>query len=162
MTSTGAVRVEQVPWLVGVAGRAPSLHNSQPWRFCYEDGLIELHPDRSRQVRFCDPVGRELVLSCGAALFTLQVAIASRGARPLVDVLPEPDRPDLLARVDLEPHAAPGARRPRCSTRSTAGTPTVRASPADRRRRRSERPGSAPPSVAGRGCRCWTTCTPAA
>lgn len=109
MTSTGAIRVEQVPWLVGIAGRAPSLHNSQPWRFCYEDGRIELHADRSRQIRFSDPLGRELVLSCGAALFTLQVAIASRGARPLVDVLPEPDRPDLLARVDLELHAPPGA-----------------------------------------------------
>jgi len=98
-----------VPWLVATAGRAPSLHNSQPWRFTTGDGLVELWADRTRWPRFADPSGRELHLSCGAALLTLQVALRSLGREPVVDLLPDPGSPDLLARVGAGAGASVGA-----------------------------------------------------
>ncbi len=48
---------------------APSLHNSQPWRFRIHDGGIDVFTDRRRQLDLIDPVGRELLLSVGAAVF---------------------------------------------------------------------------------------------
>ncbi len=52
-----------------LAVRAPSVHNSQPWRWRFDGGTLELFADRSRQLPATDPQGRGLVLSCGAALF---------------------------------------------------------------------------------------------
>lgn len=105
-----AVPSELVEWLVETAGRAPSLHNSQPWRFVHAaDGQLELWADRSRWIRFTDPAGRELVLSCGAALFTLEVALRARGATAVIDLLPEAASPDLLARVGTREGPPPNA-----------------------------------------------------
>ncbi len=90
--------------LIGAAGAAPSIHNTQPWRFRITDDLIELHGDPDRMLWVADPRGRALHLSCGAALFNLKLAIRMLGAKPLVWPLPDPQRePTLLASVQLEP-----------------------------------------------------------
>jgi nitroreductase len=81
------------------AGLAPSLHNSQPWRFRVTAAGIELHADPERRLRVADPSGRELRLACGAALFNLRLALAGHGIRPLVTLLPEPSVPELVAVV---------------------------------------------------------------
>jgi hypothetical protein len=57
--------------------------------------------DRSRALPVADPDDRELVLSCGAALYHLRLALAFYGVATVVDRYPDPDEPDLLARVSL-------------------------------------------------------------
>src|ERR1022692_1120584 len=88
--------------LISAAGAAPSIHNTQPWRFRAMGDLIEVHGDPDRMLWVADPLGRALHLSCGAALFNLRLAIRMTGAKPLVWPLPDPDRePTLLASVQL-------------------------------------------------------------
>jgi nitroreductase len=91
---------DQVGYLITTATRAPSVHNTQPWRFKVSEDAIELYADPRRKLRV-DPAGREMLISCGAALFGLRLAIRSLGYQPLVGLLPDPDRLRLLARVRL-------------------------------------------------------------
>ena len=93
--------------LVAAASRAPSSHNTQPWRWVAAgDGRrLELYADRSQALPVNDPHGRELVISCGAALFALRVAAAQEGTGALVEPFPDAD-PDHLATVHLT--GAPG------------------------------------------------------
>ncbi|MEV0842441.1 nitroreductase [Actinocatenispora sera] len=79
--------------------RAPSLLNTQPWRWRVHDGSAELWADRSRQLTSIDPDGRLLILSCGIALHHAMVALTIIGHRPQVDVRPDATTPDLLAVV---------------------------------------------------------------
>lgn len=90
---------EQLRHMVGYAVLAPSAHNSQPWRFHVSDAGIELHADRARGLPVSDPDGRELTISCGAALFFLRVAVRRFGHMDRVHLFPDPARPDLLALV---------------------------------------------------------------
>jgi hypothetical protein len=88
--------------LIGAAGAAPSIHNTQPWRFRVCGDVLEVHGDPDRMLWVADPRGRALHLSCGAALFNLRLAIRMLGAKPLVWPLPDPDgEPTLLASVQL-------------------------------------------------------------
>jgi hypothetical protein len=80
---------EQAGYLIRVAARAPSVHNTQPWRFKVGEDAIELYADRCRQLR-TDPVGREMLISCGAALYGLRLAVRSLDRRPLVELFPDP------------------------------------------------------------------------
>jgi len=94
----------QVGYLAGVAGRAPSLHNTQPWRFTLSGDAVELHADASRQLTI-DAGGREMLISCGAALYGLRLAVRSLGYLPEVELLPAHPVPRPLARVRLGPAA---------------------------------------------------------
>jgi hypothetical protein len=78
----------QAKYLIGTAARAPSVHYSQPWRFRVGEYVIELYADPGRKLRV-DPVGREVLISRGAALFGLQLAVRSLGYQPIVDLLPD-------------------------------------------------------------------------
>jgi nitroreductase len=89
---------EQAGYLISMAARAPSVHNTQPWRFKVGPQAIELYADTSRKLRV-DPLGREMLISCGAAVFGLRLAVRSLGYLPAVELLPEPARLRLLARV---------------------------------------------------------------
>lgn len=89
--------------LVGLACQAPSVHNTQPWRWHIEGPVVELYADLSRQLTESDPTGRNLLLSCGAALHHLRVAAAAHGCSVTVERLPDARRPALLARVTLGP-----------------------------------------------------------
>jgi nitroreductase len=88
-----------VATVVGTAARAPSLHNTQPWEFRVIDDLIELHADPDRLLAQIDPVGRELTISCGAALFGLRLGLRQLGCVPAVQLWPDPTQPWLVARV---------------------------------------------------------------
>lgn len=79
------------------AVRAPSVHNTQPWRFVVDPPFVEVHLDRERVLVVADPGAREARMSCGAALFNLRLAIQAGGRGVVVDLLPDPDRLDLLA-----------------------------------------------------------------
>lgn len=84
---------------VRTATTAPSLHNSQPWLFRIRGSRIEMYADPTRRLDVVDPDGREQLISVGAAVFTLRLAIRRAGFGCDVDLLPDPDRPDLVARV---------------------------------------------------------------
>jgi nitroreductase len=90
----------QASYLIATAARAPSVHNTQPWLFRVGEDAIELHADVLRKLRV-DPLGREMLISCGAALFGLRLAVRSLGYLPVVELLPDPAQLRLLARVRL-------------------------------------------------------------
>jgi nitroreductase len=97
---TGAVaRGDTLSRAVEHALRAPSVHNTQPWRWRIGDDVVELHADRARHLTATDPDRRDLLISCGAALHHLRVALAGLGLATTTERLPDPDRADLLARV---------------------------------------------------------------
>ncbi|MFI0412411.1 Acg family FMN-binding oxidoreductase [Actinomadura sp. 3N508] len=82
---------------------APSVHNTQPWRFGVRGSRISLSADPDRRLDVADPEGREMLISCGAALYNLRLSLRAHGFAPVVRLLPDPDRPHLLADVHLEP-----------------------------------------------------------
>jgi nitroreductase len=88
---------------------APSVHNTQPWRFRVDGSTIEILADRGRRLEVLDPHGRELFLSLGAAILNLRVAMLARGRLPVMRLLPEPAEPDLVARISLGPPTQPPA-----------------------------------------------------
>lgn len=94
------IPAEQVGYLLSTAARAPSVHNTQPWRFRINPYDIELFADPRRKLR-SDPLGREMLVSCGAALLGLRLAIRSFGYQPVVTLLPDPQRLRLLARIKM-------------------------------------------------------------
>lgn len=80
---------------------APSSHNSQPWLFHLRQNQLELYADRRRACHVVDPNDRELILSCGCALYHLRCALRHFGYYGAVDVFPEREDADLIARVSL-------------------------------------------------------------
>jgi hypothetical protein len=99
-------QVKQV--LLEAATRAPSVHNSQPWRFAVGPRRVAVHADPERQLRVADAPGRALLVSCGAAVMNLRVAAEHLGFHPRVRVLPAPEDPTLVAVLDVD-HRHPGA-----------------------------------------------------
>jgi nitroreductase len=97
--TTHAPARSEVERAVSFGVRAPSIHNTQPWRWVYRARVLELFADRSRQLPALDPDGRSMLLSCGAALELARLGFAAAGWRTEVDRLPDPDHPDLLARI---------------------------------------------------------------
>jgi len=99
---TSPLTLTEVRALVAAAGMAPSVFNTQPWSFRLRGATIELHADLARMLRgSIDPDGRQLVVSCGAALLNLRVAAAHLGRPVQVDLVPQPEHETLLARVDF-------------------------------------------------------------
>ncbi|MEV6966035.1 nitroreductase [Hamadaea sp. NPDC051192] len=90
-----------------VALNAPSIFNTQPWRWVVQEDSMQLWADRARQLLVADPDGRLLTVSCGAALHHARVALAVAGHAADVRTLPDPAEPDLLAEVRLGDAADP-------------------------------------------------------
>jgi len=84
-----------------LATRAPSVHNSQPWRWRIGRDGLDLFADPSRHLPHTDPDRRDLLLSCGAALHHCTVALAALGWHARVHRLPDADNPDHLAALEL-------------------------------------------------------------
>jgi hypothetical protein len=101
---TKRIPARTVTAMLATAARAPSVHNTQPWRFAVGSHAIDLYADPARKLRQ-DRGGREVLISCGAALFGLRLAVRELGHLPAVSLFPEPSRPSLLARVALGPEA---------------------------------------------------------
>src|SRR5207302_588960 len=91
---------------VEAAVRAPSLHNTQPWRFRLRDGALEVLADQRRRLPAADPDGWALRIACGAAVLNARLAFAVAGCPAELRLRPDPEQPDLLARL------TPGAGRP--------------------------------------------------
>jgi nitroreductase len=102
-----AAGTELTAQVVAATVWAPSVNNTQPWRFgVYRHG-IDVYADPGRQLAIADPHGREMLISCGAALFTARLAVRGVGYIPEADVLPDPAEPMLIARVSWAHEVAP-------------------------------------------------------
>ena len=103
MTSTRLVPVDTLHEIVEIAARAPSVHNTQPWRWRGGSHTLELYADTARQLprhrsRRAQPHPQ---LRCGPAPRPGRGG-GARVADPVVRH-PDPRPPDLLARLDLSP-----------------------------------------------------------
>ncbi|TCC16069.1 Acg family FMN-binding oxidoreductase [Kribbella sindirgiensis] len=93
--------------LLAAAVAAPSMHNTQPWRFEVEGHVIDVYLDGSRTLPAEDPTGRAMRIAAGAATFNLRCAAENLGYGTWFGLAPYPrEEPDLLARIVLEPTAA--------------------------------------------------------
>ncbi|WP_432417533.1 Acg family FMN-binding oxidoreductase [Actinoplanes solisilvae] len=81
------------------ASHAPSIHNTQPWRWWAHGDHLELFLDESRTLAVADPDRRLAILSCGAALHHALVSLAADGRHATVTRLPDKARPTHLATV---------------------------------------------------------------
>lgn len=93
--------VQRLRFALKYAILAPSNYNSQPWLFRIVGDDVEVYADRRRGLAVIDPDDRELLMSCGAAIYNLRVAIRHFGAEPIVRLFPDLDDPDLLAFVRM-------------------------------------------------------------
>ena len=87
--------------LLTAAALAPSMHNTQPWRFEVGPTSVRVYRDLERWLRVGDPNKSALYMSLGAAVLNLRVAAAELGRLPHVAMLPDPNVPDLVARLEL-------------------------------------------------------------
>ncbi|MFI2489244.1 Acg family FMN-binding oxidoreductase [Promicromonospora kroppenstedtii] len=97
-------RVERV---LRAGASAPSVFNTQPWRVTLAGDVVILRADTSRQLRHADPHGREMLISCGAFLFNVRAAARRESLTVAAAVLPDPDDPLLVARLELRPGRDP-------------------------------------------------------
>ena len=87
-----------------LATRAPSVHNTQPWRWRVGDTCLDLFCQPDMQLHSTDPDARDLIVSCGVALHHCVVALASMGWQAKVSRFPDPEDPRHLATIEVAPH----------------------------------------------------------
>lgn len=90
---------------LSLAVRAPSIHNSQPWRWRVGENSVHLYADRPPHLSNTDPGGRELLISCGAALNHCVIALSALGWRSVVHRFPNPAEPLHLAAIEMHRRA---------------------------------------------------------
>jgi hypothetical protein len=83
------------------AGQAPSLHNSQPWRWLAHSDVLDLRLEPRRVLGTTDPEAQLAVLSCGTALHHARIELAASGWQTTVRRLPDPADTDHLARLQI-------------------------------------------------------------
>ncbi|OOK72180.1 nitroreductase family protein [Mycobacterium kansasii] len=142
---------------VELACHAPSLHNSQPWRWLADSTAVDLFLDPHRLVTSADSSGREAVISCGALLDHFQVAMAAAGWNAAVDLFPNPNDLDHLASIDFAPMdyvTQPGVTGP---TRYCVAEPTGVHSGRQANGRHWNPCCAAPSKTTGSSSRYWPT-----
>jgi nitroreductase len=97
---------ETIEKVLSLATRAPSMHNSQPWRWRVGADSLDLYADLDVHLPSTDPDRRDLMLSCGAALHHCVVAFAALGWQANVHRCPDPLHPQHLASVEVYRHPA--------------------------------------------------------
>jgi nitroreductase len=118
-----------------VAGRAPSIHNTQPWRLVIDGPLLDLHTEPDRWLSELDPHGHMMLISCGSAVHHARLALAAAGWQSEI-VRPADTTDGLLARI-------------RVSGRGEPDPVAVRRLAAVQRRHTDRRPVPAEPVPAG-------------
>ncbi|WP_167762113.1 nitroreductase family protein [Blastococcus sp. CT_GayMR20] len=95
--------MEEQDWVRVVADAtwAPSILDTQPWRFVAGPDRLDLFFDRERALPVLDPTGRQQVISCGSALEFAVVALSAAGSDGAVDLLTDDGDPDHLATIEV-------------------------------------------------------------
>ena len=109
--------MEEQDWarVVAAATRAPSIHNTQPWRFVATPDRLHVFLDRERALPVLDPTRRQQVISCGSAVEFAVVALSAAGYDGEVDLLTDDGDPDHLATIEVT-----GTREPSDEDRALA------------------------------------------
>jgi hypothetical protein len=92
---------EKLVGLIQQAVMAPSSHNTQPWLFRVSPAALDLFADRTRALPVNDPEDLELIISCGCALMNLRIAAAESRLELQIQLIPDRDEPDWLARISI-------------------------------------------------------------
>jgi nitroreductase len=92
---------ETVRAAMALATRAPSVHNTQPWRWKIGEHSVHLYAEQSLHLVHTDPDGRDLLISCGAALHHAAIALYALGWQPTVRRFPNPAEPNHLAAIEV-------------------------------------------------------------
>lgn len=92
---------ESIRAVLSLAGRAPSVHNTQPWRWRVGSDSLHLFAERGLHLPSTDPDGRDLILSCGITLHHCVVALAALGWQSKIHRMPNPQDPEHLAAVEV-------------------------------------------------------------
>ena len=101
--------------VVAAATRAPSIHNTQPWRFTAAPDRLDVFLDRERALPVVDPTTRQQVISCGSAVEFAVVALSAAGFDSAVELLTDDGDPDRLATIRMT-----GRREPADQDRNLA------------------------------------------
>jgi hypothetical protein len=109
MSTTKAVTEDEVGILLAAAGQAPSMHNTQPWRFEINGPVIDVLLDAERTLPTTDPAHRFIRVGLGAAAFNLRVAAAMLGHETTIAIDPDPATPDVVVRIFLADRKMPVA-----------------------------------------------------
>lgn len=96
------IPLREIEDAVHLACRAPSFHNSQPWKWVLESATLKLFLDTDWLVA-TDSSGRQALLSCGAVLDHLRVAMTAAGWTTVVDRFPNPNNRHHLADIEFRP-----------------------------------------------------------
>lgn len=78
---------DQFEQIVARANLAPSIHNAQPTRWRLRGKVIEIAADRKVTLPKADPDGRNIGLSCGAAVEATVLALGALGFEATVEYL---------------------------------------------------------------------------
>jgi nitroreductase len=110
----------QIASAITLASRAPSVHNTQPWCWRVTSRSLELFADPTRRLQASDRNARLLMLSCGATLHHLAVAVAvgAEGWHAEIHRFPDATLPTKLASIDFT--AQPSTREVRELARAIA------------------------------------------
>jgi hypothetical protein len=94
--------VEVLEDAIRLACRAPSYRNSQPWSWIIDHSQLQLFiaPERVPSI---DHAGRQSLISCGAALDHLRVAMAASHYDCQVNYFPSANSLAYLASIDIAP-----------------------------------------------------------
>ena len=106
---TQSLNSENLRHALELAGRAPSVHNTQLWQFVVSDTSVDLYANLQRWLPATDADRRDLMLSCGAALHHLRLALESSGLGGHTSRLLGGEDSDLLASVKLAPSPTSGS-----------------------------------------------------
>jgi nitroreductase len=103
--------VQKSEWtdVVEAASRAPSIHNTQPWRFTATADGLNVYTDPRRALHALDPSGRQRIISCGVAVEFAAVALHALGRDVDVALCPDPADPDLVATLSVTGERPPTA-----------------------------------------------------
>ncbi|MDQ2749979.1 MAG: nitroreductase [Actinomycetota bacterium] len=106
MTTPNTSRYPALRAAVTRAMLAPSVHNTQPWQFVLTPDGLDCRVDQTRQLAVLDPTARQLYLSAGSALFNARVSLAASRCPSSVRRFPDPEHPQLVARIEVDAAAA--------------------------------------------------------
>jgi hypothetical protein len=101
---------EKLKFLLRFATLAPSIQNTQPWILRLHHDSVDVILDRDRVLTCMDPSAREATISVGAAIYLLRLAMTCHLMDARCEILPEPNDPDILARLTPIGEATPTTR----------------------------------------------------